>query len=55
MSESDDIQDRLREAYLRVHERQMKALVSANEIARRMHSRDWISFDWDARELVEGT
>lgn len=51
---SAEAMDRLRDALHRAQERRIQALWDSIAAAARVHRREWMSFEWDARELVGG-
>lgn len=46
-------EDRIAIARLNAQHRQVQAIVRAMQAESQKHSRNWMSFEWDAKELVE--
>lgn len=46
--------DRIRDALCNARQRRMTALLDSLERAKQQHARDWVSFEWDAKELIRG-
>lgn len=44
--------DRIRDALCNARHRRMTALLDSLERAKQQHARDWVSFEWNAEELV---
>lgn len=45
--------DRIAHALTIAKTRRYQALLDSLHAAKKAHSREWVSFDWDASELVE--
>lgn len=46
--------DRIRDALCNARQRRMTALLDSMERAKQRHAREWMSFEWDAKELIRG-